>query len=457
MIRRERRSLPWSSAAQLWSVVVACLMMFPAVSTAQEETAPRIQRVSQSSNGTVGNGNSVFNEISADGRFVVFTSAASNLVPGDTNVSQDVFGREVGGGRVELISAASDGRPPEFSKSGSPAVSANGRFVAFTSGAGLVPGDTNSRFDVFVRDRETGRTEIVSRASDGSQSTWETTSESISADGRFVTFLVIEPLLPQDTNGAADVYLRDRRTGHLEIVSTTSAGEQGNSVSFESKIVAGGRFVAFLSRATNLVPGDTNDLLDLFVKDRVTGTVERVSAAGGIQGNSHVSDFDYDISSDGRWVSFLSGATNLVPEDTDGGAGDIYLKDRRTGQLSLVSVAGDGVQDDTIKGWTSISDDGRLSTFIESIEIFLPNGDNDFVSNIYVRDMVAGRTDLVSMTRNGTKGNGSSFVPSLSVDGRVVSFASLATDLTPFPDTNGLNDIFVRTFAPASSAAGPLR
>ena len=290
------------------------------------------EQVSVASDGTQANSTTEQGgaAISADSRFVAFTSAAFNLVPEDTNKAYDVFVHDRETGVTERVSVASDGTQGNGRSAFPPAISADGRFVAFTSGASnLVPDDTNDTYDVFVHDRETGVTERVSVASNETQADEgivpSSGGPSISGDGRFVAFLsAASDLVPEDTNDAGDVFVHDRQTGQTERVSVASDGTQGNSSSYGPSISFDGRFVAFTSGASNLVPEDTNDTFDVFVHDRQRGVTERVSVASdGTQGNGR-SAFPPAISADGRFVAFTSGASNLVPDDTNGLA-DVFV------------------------------------------------------------------------------------------------------------------------------------
>jgi hypothetical protein len=209
-------------------------------------------------------------------------------------------------------------------------VSAHGRYVAFASQAtNLVPGDTNGFGDVFVRDRLSGTTERVSLDSGGAQGNSASYDPSISADGRFVAFVSDAiNLVPGDTNGKPDIFVRDRQSGRTERISVNSAGAQGDDQSAIPSISADGRFVAFASQATNLVPGDTNGLMDVFVHDRLSGLTERVSVDSfGAQGNGISALFGLSISADGRFVAFESYASNLVHGDTNGYE-DVFVHDR---------------------------------------------------------------------------------------------------------------------------------
>ncbi|MGH8893485.1 MAG: TolB family protein, partial [Actinomycetes bacterium] len=207
--------------------------------------------------------------LSADGRYVVFDSYANNLVPGDTNGVPDVFVHDRQTGTTSRISVASDGSQVYYGDiSFGLALSADGRYVAFGSSTGrLVPGDTNGKFDVFVHDRRTGTTSRVSLASDGRQVYNDSGQAVISADGRHVGFMSFAGrLVPGDSNGAEDVFVHDRRTGATSRVSVASDGSQANEANSWPAVSADGRHVAFISRASNLVTGDTNRTEDVFVR-----------------------------------------------------------------------------------------------------------------------------------------------------------------------------------------------
>lgn len=283
--------------------------------------------VSVASDGTQGNLGSFMPAISADGRYVAFESAASNLVEGDTNEAHDAFVHDRETGETTRVSITSNGMQGNNSAYG-PTISADGRYVAFYSVASnLVSGDTNLVYDAFVHDREMGETTRVSIASDGTQANMATFVPTISADGRYVAFgSYASNLVNGDTNGYEDIFVHDRETGQTTRVSVASEGEQGNGDSHKPSISEDGRYVAFESIASNLVDGDTHGHPAIFVHDRETGQTTLVSAASdGTPGNGY--SYSPAISADGHFVAFWSAASNLVNGDTNG-SDDIFVHDR---------------------------------------------------------------------------------------------------------------------------------
>ncbi len=398
-----------------------------------------VQRVSVAGDGTQGNSGSTVAAVSADGRYVAFESLASNLVSGDTNGVRDIFVHDRQTGQTARVSVAGNGTQAN-GNSFAPALSADGRYVAFESAASnLVSDDTSSREDVFVHDRQTGQTARVSVASDGTEANGRSARPTLSADGRYVAFhSVASNLVSGDTNDFIDVFVHDRQTGQTTRVSVASDGTQANGSSFVAVISADGRYVAFESEASNLISGDTG-VRDIFVHDRQTGQTTRVSVtSNGTQANG--SSFAADISADGRYVAFESAASNLVSGDTNGQR-DIFMHDRQTGQTTRVSIASDGTQANNNSFASALSTNGRYVAF-ESLASNLVSGDTNSVRDIFVHDRQTGQTTRVSVASNGTQANSSSLAPALSADGRHVAFESVASNLVS-GDTNASVDIFV--------------
>ena len=431
---------------------------FPASALDHGRRAPAAgttTRVSLASSGTQGNDFSGDSSISATGRYVAFDSPATNMVSGDTNGVSDVFVHDRKTGQTVRVSVASNGTEGnDFSDA--PSISANGRYVAFQSAASnLVSGDTNDTGDIFVHDRATGQTSLVSVASDGTQGNGAAQHAMISANGRYVAFQSdASTLVSGDTNNTHDVFVHDRNTGQTTRVSVASDGTQGNGLSVHPSLSGNGRYVAFDSVASNLVSDDTNNTSDVFVHDRQSGQTTRVSVASdGTQGNDFSLVTSPSISANGRYVAFISFATNLVSGDTNG-AGDIFVHDRQSGQTSRISVASDGTEGDGNSEFPWLSANGRYVAF-HSLATNLVSDDTNFTSDIFVHDRQSGQTTRVSVASDGTQGNDFSGDPSISANGRFVSFSSVATNLVS-GDTNGAGDIFVHDRQGGGSVEEPL-
>jgi len=405
------------------------------------------QRVNLGSLGEQANSISSHPVVSPDGRFVLFDSSANNLVAGDTNGWQDVFLRDRVSGVTTLVSVGTGGVQAN-GPSVDYALSADGRFVAFQSyGSNLASGDTNGTYDIFVHDCQTGQTTWASVSSLGVGADSNCFGLALSLDGRCVSFCsAADNLVPGDTNGSADVFVRDLQTGQTSRVSVDSGGAQADGQSLASALSADGRFVAFSSYASNLVPGDTNALPDIFVHDRQTGQTTRVSLdSGGTQSNG-ASGGGCSISSDGRWVAFSSQATNLVAGDTNNLL-DAFVHDRLTGQTSRVNIGSGGTQSNGALSSLSLSADGRYVAFA-SEATNLVQADTNNASDVFLHDVLTGETTLVSLSSSGAQGSFHSGQPSVSDAGRYIVFESIATNLVA-GDTNQQEDIFLRDQFPA--------
>jgi len=406
-------------------------------------------RVSVNSHDAQGQRDSLNSSVSASGRFVAFDSGA-DLVPGDLNRWSDIFVRDRLTGQTTRESVDSAGAEAN-GDSQFPRISADGRFVAYMSYASnLVTGDRNGFNDIFVRDRQAGSTERVSVSSTGREGNNWCGYCAISGDGRFVAFdSLADNLVLGDTNRQTDVFLYDRTTATTTLVSIDSAGVQGNSFSSYPSLSENGRHVTFESLASNLVPGDTNRSIDIFVHDVQTGTTTRVSVnSAGVEGDQSSSGFS-SVSWDGRFVAFESHARNLVPNDTNLKR-DIFVHDRLTATTTRVSVDSSGAQANGRSQGPAISADGRFVAFNSQAGNLVPN-DTNRRWDIFLHDRKTGATTRVNVDSSGGQADQSSGPDpgrristrsAISGDGRFVSFSSNAGNLVP-GDTNKVHDVFV--------------
>ena len=382
--------------------------------------------------------------VSADGRWVAFVSEASNLLGGDPSADPngfaDVFLVDTQTSTIRLVSRAG---APADGNSFDADISADGRYVVFqTFATNLVPGDANGPDgDIVLFDAQTGGLTLVSRRGlAGVQGDDESFAPTISADGTKVAFgSRATNLVGNDTNGKADIFVRDVVTGVTSRVSTDSSGRQANNTSFDAAIAPGGGFVALSSLASNLVSGDTNGARDIFLKNLSTGKTTRVSVTNGDRQATSSSGLE-DISANGRWVVFNSSASNLVKGD-DNNKGDVFVRDRIDGTTLRVSRRGaiDGNGDSF---GAAISDDGSFILFV-SRATNLEAGDDENGVTLDLFEYRAATKTVVRVSSDATGGqtDGASYDAVIAGDGSVVAFASLATDIVA-GDLDGVDDVF---------------
>jgi Tol biopolymer transport system component len=426
-------------------VCTAAVLLLPAAGAAPGVTT----RASVAAGGGEGNGGSFVPAISADSHYVAFYSDATNLVANDNNLARDVFVFNRDSRATERVSVASGGAEGN-SDSFAPAISSDGRYVAFSSAASnLVAGDGNGANDIFVRDRQAGTTTRVSLAPGGADANGSSFTPSISADGRYVAFTSdATNLVAGDNNYVRDVYVVDRGTGAVVRASVSTDGTQANLDSFTPVISGDGRYVAFTTYAANLVPVDENEASDVFVHDLVGGTTIRVSEyTGGFEAEGD--QLRPSISYDGRYVAFDSDAWNLVWGDLNE-VRDIFVNDRETGVTTRVSVDDSGAEVNGENIRPSISADGRYIAF-SSEASNLVSGDTNGAADDFVYDWQTGAVRRVSIADGGTESNADSIRPVISANGVIVAFESDATNLVS-GDRNGFTDVFLndrsRTAAP---------
>jgi Tol biopolymer transport system component len=341
-------------------------------------------RVSVGTSGAEANGDSFAPALSSDGRYVAFASAATNLVDGDTNDANDIFVRDRQTNTTTRVSVGYDGSQANGG-SDQPSLSGDGRLVAFTSAAtNIVSGDVNANRDAFVYDRQTGTAVNLSVSNDGTQADLDSFTPELSANGRFVAFSSFaDNLIADDLNESSDIFVRDLQANTTERVSEYTGHYEAEGDSVRPSISADGSYVAFDSDAWDLVWGDTNDVHDVFVNDRGTSVTTRVSVDdSGTQANGE--SFRPSISGDGRYVAFYSEATDLVSGDTNG-ATDVFVYDRRSGALKRMSVAagGDDGNGDSLR--PVIDGSGHLAVFESDASNLVP-GDSNRFTDVFVRD-----------------------------------------------------------------------
>ncbi len=331
-----------------------------------DRTLNTIERVSVNSAEAEGDGISEYPNISADGNYVVFSSSATNLVAGDTNGIQDVFLRNIALGTTTRISVDSDEVEGD-TDSYSAYISSDGNFVTFVSDAtNLVAGDTNASPDIFLRNIALGTTTRISVDSDeveGENSDGDI--QSMSSDNNLVVFSSTSTnLVAGDTNGARDVFLRDIALGTTTRISVDSDEVEGDAFSADPIISADGNYIVFQSDATNLVADDTNGVRDIFLRDIALGTTTRISVDDlGNEGDGE--SYFPTISNDGQYIVFFSNATNLVSNDTNA-LFDVFLYDRDTETVVRISVDDDGNQISAVnevQSRPSISEDNQYIAF----------------------------------------------------------------------------------------------
>lgn len=460
----------------------------------RNQTSKAVNRVSVNTSGAQGNAGSFNPAISTDGKFVVFASNASNLIASDNTTDADIYLHDRGTGQTSRISSGqspyfdseaaspaisdngryvayqasfpqqiyrrdrqtgalkqiSSGYPVFFHPEGSlaPSISADGRFIAYSSDSPtLVPYDSNEWPDIFLYDNTYGVNSLVSEAKIPSSTPTNISVSgelALSEHGQQVAFQSLSGLLvDRDTNGQFDDFVRDRSLQTIRRVSVSNSGVQANLEQGETAMSANGRFAAFISGSTNLVPQDKNNCDDVFVYDLQASTVTRVSVnSNGSEATGFPDDCNSRqpaISADGRYVVFASAAGNLAPHEGSGSR--VYLHDRQTRVTELISVPQILGEEFANSFNPSVTADGRFVVFESESSRLVSNDNNNFM-DVFIRDRSLKRNLLVSRSPSGGPANSHSYAGMISNDGRRVSLTSDASNLVP-SDSNGVSDVFV--------------
>ncbi len=408
--------------------------------------------VSKHTDGTAATGHSREPAVAAGGRYVAFLSDATNLVDNDTNNATDIFVHDLQTGVTERVSVTSGGAQAD-GPSWAPTISADGRYVAFNTAADNIHGGfvLNGGGPIALHDRVAGTTIIVTIEADFGYPIG-TGAPALSGNGRFIAFATGERIFADDNLGHGDIFYYEIPTGNYILASVNLSGDYPDSHSGDPSVSYSGQYVAYVSSATDIAAGDALGNWDIFVRDAFsTNPSVRVSVAtGGIEADAN-SDVPV-ISGDGKFVAFRSFATNLVGAGNDtNGFDDIFLHQLATSTTTRVSVSTTGVEAD---GWShsespAISEDGSLIAFGSFAETLDPSDTNFPWMDVFVHNRVTGETKLVSVATGGAQGDfnspsnetGIGSGLSMSGDGNVLAFDSTASTL--HAGDGASTDIFV--------------
>ena len=398
--------------------------------------------VSAGAGGTPGNRAADRPDISGNGRYVTFDSASTNLASGATTQLNRVYRKDLATGRVAVVSRSDDDRLANAWSSLS-APDDTGNLVAFVSDATDLTAVRTTTRSVFLRNLSAGTTELISIGVDGRAANGASSRPMLSGDGRYVAFSSFgSNLTASGGNGQEQVYVRDRVSRTTRLISVASDGALGDARSYRGMISADGRYVAFASSAANLVVDGSPDAEHVFLRDLLTGTTRRVSNLPSGLGSTNGGSRPY-LTPDARSLVFNS-LDELLAEDTNGELSDVYVYDVPTGRLERQSVStsgGDG-DSDSLRGF--LSDDSRYAVF-NSFSSNLVAGDANGSGDVFLRDRSAATTELLSRRPDGGGADGQSFRPVLSDDASVVTYLSEARDLVDGDTSTGFQVYAVHT------------
>ena len=415
-------------------------------------------RISVAPDGTEGNNASSFSlrangdyaghYTSDDGNLIVFSSHASNLIPGDTNGVSDIFLRNLSTNQTERISTGINNSQAN-NNSGYPSITPDGRYIVFQSYASnLVPGDTQMCYywsgalncpDIFVYDRVNKTTSLVSKSSSGQQSNADNEFPQISNDGRYIAFeSTANNLVENDTNKSYDVFVHDLSTKQTKRVSIASDGTQANDQSHLSSISNDGSLIAFGSLATNMVVNDTNNVRDVFVRDQINETTVRVNVADdGSQADSTQYITWGVMSSNGRFIFFVTDANNITGKYSKS---CLFVRDLEAKITTLLNITCAAPSSPFTP--LQISSDGQSVLFRSTLNGTDPQ-DNNSKDDVYLYNRITDKLTWVSKSFDNLQGNNYSLYGSMSENGQHVVFSSLASNLVQ-NDLNGSEDVFYR-------------
>lgn len=427
---------------QLIALPLVATVGLPLTALALNST-PMIERASVSTAGLQGDLFSVRPEISGDGRSVAFISMSSNLAPGATMPGMSIYLRTPGSHSTALVSATADGKRANAA-SVDPAFASQGRYVIFSSNAtNLTTSRTFGKKQIYRKDLASNQIILVSEDSSGEAGAADSANASTSADGNLIAFMSFAALAPGCSAGHANIFLRDIAKSKTACLSSGRDGQGANADSFQPSISSDGSKVAFRSSASNLVPGVTVTVGNIFVRDLRTDSI--VLASVGPAGEpANAESIEPSISGDGTRVAFTSRASNLV---AGGGQFDeIYVRDLAAGKTILVSSRDGKVPANELNGQPRLSSDGGTVVFLSAATNLTAKPTNGR-RNIYALDLAKGQLRRISVPVHDEDLNGDCFQPAVSADGTTVAFRSNASNLVE-ADTNLTDDVFLQVSSP---------
>ncbi|MBI4814074.1 MAG: PD40 domain-containing protein [Methanobacterium sp.] len=433
----------------IFFVMMLCMVLtFCGIASATNNT----QHVSLSSEGNLSNGDSIEPAVGTDGRYVTFSSISTNLVSGDNNGFSDIFIRDTLLNLTERVSISSLDTETNGNRL-DPSISGDGRYVTFTSYAtNLVVNDNNDHADVFVRDRILKTTTRISISNSGEEGDSDSLGSVISENGQFIVFYSYASNLVKNDNNDdySDVFVYDLLQKTIQIVSISSNGTEGNYGSLDPAISGDGRYITFTSYADNLVVADNNGYSDIFVFDQISETTKKISSSSSGEANSDSGE--PVISGDGRYIAFSSYADNLVPND-DNGVQDVFVYDQIINVMERVSLTSGGEEFTKNCHEPSINADGHYVVFTLGYRMVQmarnafasqKSGLNYEYDGIFLHDNALGTTNLISVSSTGDLGYSNSKEPVISADGSRIVFSSYSSNLVA-NDNNSCSDIFINT------------
>ena len=390
-----------------------------------------IELVSISTTNEKAKGSSGDSSLSKDGRFVVFTSDATNLFSPYTGEEGNVYLRDRLLGTTELISEFTDQQRAErlfddfnyYYYSSNNSISDDGRYVTFGR-FGVSSGSVQITAQIYLRDRELGITKLISTSSTGGPGDNHSIRPSMSSDGSYIAYSSLaENLTSNDTNGYSDIFLYNIKNANTELVTESSNGN-----SYRPTISANGDFIAFISGAFNLVSDDSNLMTDVFIHDRINKQTDRVNlSTGGEQANGDTTRRPLSLSADGRFVAFHSNASNLVEIDTNN-VSDVFVRDRLQNKTVRVSETSEGQESNNHAYDPSLSSDGRYVVYHSEASNLVGNDTNNF-SDVFIHDLELSITNRISLSASNEQPDSLSAHAAISGDANFISFTSAASNL----------------------------